>query len=198
MLRRNGKRVSHSNQPHVYIPKHTNNLLWALMSHGTDCWTSASLFLSQSGFQWLLYTSCICQTDTHTNIHTHSFMHICTNNNNQSHVQQDTHEVNFYCPDLTHTHTHFTPTSVVFSLLCKFWIQHPLSPGTVTENRRRLLNIHMSFISKLSQQLNVWCEKVCGNRAFWFCTWNTNTVLLTRFPALHKCFIKHGQWDWSI
>lgn len=66
----NGKRVSHSNQLRVCISKHTNYVLWALMSRGTDCQTLASLSLSEQirlllaplCVDWILYTGCICQT----------------------------------------------------------------------------------------------------------------------------------------
>lgn len=158
MKSRNGKRVSHSNQLHVFISKHTNYVLWPLMSHGTDCRTLASLSLSEPIrlLLSLLYVGGILYTVLHlsnTHKHMHTFMYLCTDNNNQSHVQQ--HEKGSKLKSIgTHSVTHFLPTSIVFILSVVFFnvSVNCLSPGTITERERRLLNMQTSFIFKLFQK----------------------------------------------
>lgn len=123
---------------------------------------------------------------SNTHKHMHTFMYLRTDNNNQSHVQQ--HEKRSKLKSIgTHSVTHCLPTSIVLILSVVFFnvSVNCLSPGTITDRERRLLFIYFQTVSKGL----MW--NMCERRAVCFSPWNTNTILLTRYPAFNKCFIKN-------
>ena len=117
MKSRNGKRVPHSNQHHVFVFKHTNYILWVLMCHTTDCQTLASLSASQSAFYWFsLWTEFytlhlhLSNRDAHTHTQAYSPMCLCPDDNNQCHMQ---HHAQQTASLIQLARAHFIPKSII-------------------------------------------------------------------------------------
>lgn len=148
---------------------------------------------------WILYTGCICQTDTlaeNTHKHTHTSMYTRENNNQSNETGLK--------PLVWRTPTHALPRRALYlpsplCVVCKccvcFFNLTSVVCHRAQQAEEAVKYSHVPYFQSVSTVKTFDVKKRRGARARSFLVFaprNANATLSTRSPALHKCFIKSG------